>query len=133
MIRAMSRLSEPQRIRRWLRGQRAAEERQRNLWAAEGPKPAQAVAESLSTLNALHAMGMWPGPLDPISVEGVQRVRRRWARVQRRARYEAALKRIDAALTEAIFNAVTQFQTDMEGLARAVLVAAQGRHVKGRP
>ena len=63
-----------------------AEERQRALRAAEGPRPAQAVAECLSILNALEAMGRWPGPRDPVNEHGVQEVRGRWARIQRRSR-----------------------------------------------
>jgi len=38
----------------------AAEERQRALRAAEGPRPARAVAELFSVLNALETMGRWP-------------------------------------------------------------------------
>lgn len=37
-----------------------------------------AVAESLSALNALDAMGMWPAPRDAISEQGIQQLRRRW-------------------------------------------------------
>lgn len=86
----LRRLDEPARIRRWRRGHEMAEQRQRSLQAAEGPQPAIAIAESLSALNALEAMGMWPGPRDPVSEQAVERVRRRWARVQRRARQARA-------------------------------------------
>jgi hypothetical protein len=48
MAEEMGQLDEGERIRRWGRGQTLAEERQRTLPAAEGPRPAHAVAESLS-------------------------------------------------------------------------------------
>ena len=73
-------------IRRWLAGQRASEQMQHVLKAAEGPRPARAVAHALSALAALEAMGRWPGPRDPISERAVAEVRRRWARIQRHAR-----------------------------------------------
>jgi hypothetical protein len=77
---------EAARVRRWKRGQEQAAHRQRSLQASEGARPAQAVAESLSALNALETMGLWPGPRDPVSEQGVERVRRRWALVERRAK-----------------------------------------------
>lgn len=101
----------------------AAEELQRRLRAAEGPKPAQAVAESLSALNALAAMHMWPGQLDPISEQQVQDVRRRWARIQRRARAQSVLTQAtnNAALTGAIGRATARFQAEVRRLAYLVL------------
>lgn len=71
---------------RWRKGQAAAAARQRELMRAEGPRPEQAVAESLAALNALADMGMWPGPRDPVTERGVWEVRRRWARIERHAR-----------------------------------------------
>ena len=76
----------------------AAEERQRSLRAAEGPRPAQAVAECLSVLSSLEAMGRWPGPRDPVREQGVYVVRERWARIQRRARAQALQQREARAL-----------------------------------
>jgi len=76
-------------VKRWRLGQAVAAERQRRLLAEEGPRPAQAVAESLSALSALEAMGLWPGPRDEISELGVERVRRRWSKVQKRAKRQA--------------------------------------------
>jgi hypothetical protein len=73
-------------IRRWRAGQQAAAQLQRELSAREGARPARAIAESFAALNALEAMGLWPGPRDPSSERGVQRVRARWARMERRAR-----------------------------------------------
>lgn len=73
-------------VQRWLAGQRAAGQVQRSLQAAEGPRPARAVAQALSALAALEAMGRWPGPRDPVSERAVAEVRRRWARIQRHAR-----------------------------------------------
>jgi SLT domain-containing protein len=73
-------------VRRWRRGQMLAAERNRELVAREGPRPAQAVAEALSAVAALETMGIWPGPRDPVSEAAVLQVRRRWARIQRRAK-----------------------------------------------
>jgi hypothetical protein len=79
-------LDEAAAIRRWKRGHARATQRQRSLLAADGAQPALAVAESLSALNALDTMGMWPAPRDAIAEQGIQQVRRRWARVQHRAK-----------------------------------------------
>jgi hypothetical protein len=76
-------------VKRWRLGHAIAAERQRRLLAEEGPRPAQAVAESISALNALEAMGLWPGPRDEIAERGVEQVRRRWAKVQKRAKQQA--------------------------------------------
>ena len=73
-------------VKRWLAGQRASERMQRTLQAIEGPRPARAVAQSLSALSALETMGRWPGPRDPVSEHAIEEVRRRWARIQQRAR-----------------------------------------------
>ena len=83
-----------------------AAERSRELVAREGPLPAQAVAEALSAVTALETMGIWPGPRDPVSEAAVLQVRRRWARIQQRAktrssgesRLEAVLADLAAAL-----------------------------------
>lgn len=76
-------------IQRWRAGQAAAAVRQRELLAVEGARPEQAVAEALAALNALEALGQWPGPRDAVSEEAVLVVRRRWARIQTRARAAA--------------------------------------------
>lgn len=73
-------------VRQWLAGQRAAADAQRTLQAAEGPRPARAVAQSIAALESLAAMGRWPAPRDPWSERGVEEVRARWVRIQRRAR-----------------------------------------------
>jgi len=75
-----------QDVRRWRRGQVAAAERQRELLRAEGPQPERAVAEAIAALEALAAMGVWPGARDPVSERAVEEVRRRWARIERNAR-----------------------------------------------
>jgi hypothetical protein len=49
----------------------------------------QAVAEALAALDALEAMGAWPGPRDLLSEQAVEVVRRRWARIGTRARQTA--------------------------------------------
>jgi hypothetical protein len=73
-------------IRRWRRGQALAAARSREVVAREGPRPEQAVAEALSALSALKTMGLWPGPRDPVSEAAVLQVRRRWAKIQKRAK-----------------------------------------------
>jgi hypothetical protein len=82
----VDKLDEAAAVRRWRTGQLRAAERQRVLLAQQGPRPAQAVAESLSVLNAMDDMGMWPMPRDQVSEHAIQQVRRRWARVQHRAK-----------------------------------------------
>ena len=77
--------AERRAIRRWLRGQTMAAERSREVAAQCGPDPKQSVAEALSAVNALAEMGAWPGPRDPASEAAVLDVRRRWARIQKRA------------------------------------------------
>lgn len=86
LARPTSRLEEAAAVRRWRSGQLLAAERQRRLIAEEGAQPDRAVAESLSALNALADMGLWPAPRDPVSEQAVQEVRRRWARIQHRAK-----------------------------------------------
>jgi hypothetical protein len=76
-------------VLRWRAGQRAAEQRQRELLASAGPRPEQAVAEALAALGALEAMGMWPGPRDPVRERGVEILRSRWAKMGQRAKAEA--------------------------------------------
>jgi hypothetical protein len=78
-------------VRAMLRGYRAVERRQLELRAQEGPRPRQAVAESLSALNAAQDMGLWPGPRSAVdqSETEIERVRDRWARVQNRAKKAA--------------------------------------------
>lgn len=68
------------------RGHQAAAARERERMREEGPQPEQAVAEALAALAALAAMGQWPDPRDPVSERAVEEVRRRWARIQHRAR-----------------------------------------------
>jgi hypothetical protein len=127
LAREMAALDEGERIRRWRRGMQAAEERQRSLRADEGPRPEQAVAECLSALNALEAMGGWPGPRDPVSEQGVQQVRERWARIQRRARAQALQQGETRALKAAVSKATAEFQAEVQRLARAALRDVQSR------
>jgi len=79
-------LDEAAKLRRWKRGHALAAQRQRQLRAHTGAQPAQAVAESLSALNAMESMAIWPAPRDAFSERGIEEVRRRWARVQRHAK-----------------------------------------------
>jgi hypothetical protein len=76
-------------VMRWRRGQDAAARKQRELLAAGEVESERAVAEALAGLEALEAMGVWPGPRDPYSEHAVEVVRRRWARIQTRARETA--------------------------------------------
>jgi hypothetical protein len=75
-------------LERMRRGHRAAAARQRELTVQSGTDPAQAISEALSALALLQAMKLWPGPRDPASERAVVAVRRRWARIQRRARQD---------------------------------------------
>ncbi len=84
------RRAEKAAVGRWLRGHVAAGERSRQALADEGPNPEQAVAEALSAVNALAEMGLWPGPRDAANDAGVIEVRKRWVRIQKRARRERA-------------------------------------------
>lgn len=69
-----------------LRGFRAAAARQRELLAAEGPRPEQAVAEAIAASAALAATGAWPGPRDAVSERAVEKVRQRWVRIAHNAK-----------------------------------------------
>jgi hypothetical protein len=71
---------------RWRKGHEASARRQVALLREEGPNPEQAVAEAMSALHALESAGLWPGPRDAVSEQAVERVRRRWALIERRAR-----------------------------------------------
>jgi hypothetical protein len=73
-------------IRRFRAGHAAAGERQRALLQADGAGPAQAVAEAQDALRAMMELGLFPGPRDAVAERGVDEVRARWARIQRRAR-----------------------------------------------
>jgi hypothetical protein len=75
-------------IRRWRQGHVAAARRKLELSAAEGPDPEQAVAEALSAFELLGRATSRRSQRDPISEQGVTEVRRRWARIQKRAREE---------------------------------------------
>lgn len=72
-------------IIRMRRGQAAAAVRVRELEREEGPKPEQAVAEALAAIEALSRRGAWPAPRDAVDERSIKEVRRRWARIQRRA------------------------------------------------
>ena|SRR6185436_12308146 len=85
----MGQHDEAARGKRWRRGHAATAKHQRRLLTEKGPCPAQAVAESLAALHALEAMGLWPGPRDPIAKRGVEQVRRRWAKIHECARQQA--------------------------------------------
>lgn len=76
----------PAAVRRFLRGQRAAAEKQRELVERRGPEPEQAVAECLDALAELEAQGLWPGPRDPVAEREARRLRERWAKVKREFR-----------------------------------------------
>ena len=72
-------------VRRFLAGQLAVAERQRDLMRREGPRPQQAVAELFSLVNLLDETGAWPGPRDPVAERDIRTVRRLWERVKKRS------------------------------------------------
>ncbi len=69
-------------VRQFLAGHRAAEDRQKRLLQVRGAAPEQAIAECLSTLDALERLGVWPGPRDRVSEREATRVRKLWAKVK---------------------------------------------------
>jgi len=73
-------------LRRFRAGHAAVAERQRQLRAAEGPQSELAVRECQDAVRALIDMGAFPASRDPVSEQGVQEVRARWAAIQRGAR-----------------------------------------------
>jgi hypothetical protein len=73
-------------IVRMRRGHAAAAARRRELMRKEGPRPKQAVAEAIAATEALAAQGLWPGDRDPVRARGVELVRQRWVRIERRAK-----------------------------------------------
>jgi hypothetical protein len=81
-----TRQREAEAIKRWRLGQIAAARRKLELCAEEGPQPGQAVAEALAAFTALSRGGSGFLERDPVSARDVVEVRRRWARIQKRAR-----------------------------------------------
>lgn len=81
-----SKLDQRQAFLRWRTGQAAAARRQQELVVAEGARPTVSVGESRSALNALESSSGWPAARDPVSQDAIERVRRRWARIQQRAK-----------------------------------------------
>lgn len=79
-------MNQREAIKRMIRGHAAAEELQRRLRAAEGPNPERAMADALALLDLVESRGAWPGPRDTLAEREVQEVRRRWAKIQKRAR-----------------------------------------------
>jgi len=79
-------VNEREAVKKMLRGFALAAQRQDELLASEGPQPEIAIAHFFSALNALKDMGRWPAPRDSVSADGIEEVRRRWAKVQRRCR-----------------------------------------------
>jgi hypothetical protein len=75
-------------MKRWRQGQVAAARRKLELCAEEGPDPQQAVAEALSAFDLLSRATGHPSERDPVSEHEVAEVRRRWARIQKRAKKE---------------------------------------------
>ena len=70
-------------VRGFLTGQREAAERQRELVAQRGARPAQAEAECLDALSALELLGLWPGPRDAVHEREAKALRARWAKLKR--------------------------------------------------
>jgi hypothetical protein len=84
-IEMTARHGEAEAIKRWRLGQVAAARRKLELCAEEGPDPEQAVAEALAAFTTLSRRGSAFRERDPVSARGVAEVRRRWARIQKRA------------------------------------------------
>jgi len=74
---------------RWRSGQAAAARRQQELVVAEGARPSVSVGESRAAANAMEQSSGWPVARDPVARHAIERVRRRWARVQQRAKRAA--------------------------------------------
>jgi hypothetical protein len=72
-------------VLRWRKGHAAAAQRQLELSAAEGAKRGQAVKEAISAFQVV-SVRFGNVDRDAVSELGVQEVRRRWARIQRRAK-----------------------------------------------
>jgi hypothetical protein len=72
---------------RWRRGQAAAARRQQELMVSEGARPEVAIAESRAAANALDQMSGWPSERDGVAAHAIAVVRRRWARVEQRAKH----------------------------------------------
>jgi len=80
-----ARQREVEAIKRWRRGQIASARRKLELSAEEGPDPEQAVAEALAAFTMLSRSSSHSLERDPVSARDVTEVRRRWARIQKRA------------------------------------------------
>jgi hypothetical protein len=76
-------------VKRWRTGHIEAERRQRVELAREGAHPERAVAEAIAALEAIATMGLWPAPRDPVAARAVDAVRRRWVRIETRAKAAA--------------------------------------------
>jgi hypothetical protein len=81
-----SKLDQRKAFLRWRTGQAAAARRQQELVVMEGARPTASVGESRSAVNALELSSGWPSARDAVSQDAIERVRRRWARVQQRAK-----------------------------------------------
>lgn len=68
------------------RGHERAAERQLQIVAERGPQPELAIRVLLSTLDSLARMGVWPAPRDEVAARAEAEVRRRWARIGKRAK-----------------------------------------------
>ena len=72
-------------ILRMRQGQAAAAARALSLVRSEGPQPLQATKEAISAAAALARDG-WPEARDPATEAAIEEVRRRWVRIENRAR-----------------------------------------------
>jgi hypothetical protein len=71
---------------KWRRGQAAAARRQQELLVTEGARPEVSIAESRAAANAHEQMSGWPSERDGVAAQAIAIVRRRWARVEQRAK-----------------------------------------------
>jgi hypothetical protein len=79
-------------IRRWIRGQRAAQIAERRIAEHEGPRPRQAIALALSMVDAARIAGV---PPDLLRERDVAIVRATWRRLRERssARWQPVVRR----------------------------------------
>ena len=69
-------------IRRWVAGQRAAEEQQRAALRDRGPSPRTAITQALVLVALAGRLHGWPLPETPADREEDLRAYRQWARLR---------------------------------------------------
>jgi hypothetical protein len=80
-------------VKKMLRGHAAAAEMQKRLLVAEGPRKETSFADALSLFELIDDLHGWPSVRDRLAEDGVEEVRRRWAKIQHEAREAAGQRR----------------------------------------